>query len=118
MRISDWSSDVCSSDLMARLGYSRYGVQGGDWGGIIGRRIAQRHSGAVAALHTNIPYAYPPKGAAPPESYKEFRKTGTADRKSDVSGKRVSVSVELGGRRSIKKKQKQTHNTTKKENNK
>src|SRR3546814_15024244 len=63
---------------MARLGYSRYGVQGGDWGGIIGRRIAQRHSGAVAALHTNIPYAYPPKGAEAPESYKEFRKTGTA----------------------------------------
>src|SRR3546814_1849215 len=63
MRISDWSSDVCSSDL---------------WGGIIGRRIAQRHSGAVAALHTNIPYAYPPKGAEAPESYKEFRKTGTA----------------------------------------
>src|SRR3546814_7299091 len=63
---------------MARLCYSRYGVQGGDWGGIIGRRIAQRHSGAVAALHTNIPDAYPPKGAEAPESYKEFRKTGTA----------------------------------------
>jgi len=64
--------------LMARLGYSRYGVQGGDWGGIIGRRIAQRHSGAVAALHTNIPYACPPKGAEAPEGYTEFRKNGTA----------------------------------------
>jgi microsomal epoxide hydrolase len=64
--------------LMTLLGYHRYGVQGGDWGGILGRRIAQRHSGAVAALHSNMPYAYPPAGTEPPSNYQEFRKTGTA----------------------------------------
>ena len=26
--------------LMARLGYARYGLQGGDWGGIISRLVA------------------------------------------------------------------------------
>lgn len=63
--------------LMSRLDYHRYGVQGGDWGAIIGRRIAQRHAGAIVGLHINMPYAYPPDAAEIPECYKAFRKTGT-----------------------------------------
>src|SRR3546814_10313067 len=31
--------------LMARLGYNRYGVQGGEWGGIIGRCTARSEEG-------------------------------------------------------------------------
>src|SRR3546814_961578 len=30
MRISDWSSDVCSSDLDSRLGHREFGVSGRD----------------------------------------------------------------------------------------
>ena len=31
--------DLANAQLMARLGYSRYGAQGGDWGGIIVRQL-------------------------------------------------------------------------------
>ena len=41
--------------LMGALGYDRYGVQGGDWGAIIGRRLAEAHPEAVAGLHLNFP---------------------------------------------------------------
>ena len=36
------------------LGYTRYGVQGGDWGGVIGARMALDHPDGIAALHVNI----------------------------------------------------------------
>src|SRR3546814_14578348 len=67
MRISDWSSDVCSSDL--HLDVDR-----------------QFHAGHhQSAAHRHL-------GTLP------------ADRKSVVLGKSVSVRVDLGGRRIIKKK--------------
>jgi len=40
--------------LMQTLGFARYGVQGGDWGGIIGPALAQRHPEAVVGLHVNF----------------------------------------------------------------
>jgi len=40
--------------LMARLGYPRYGVQGGDWGSIIGTQIALNDAPHVAGLHINM----------------------------------------------------------------
>ncbi len=40
--------------LMARLGYTRYGVQGGDWGSIISTQIAARDTAHVAGLHINM----------------------------------------------------------------
>jgi pimeloyl-ACP methyl ester carboxylesterase len=52
--------------LMARLGYQRYGVQGGDWGGIISRLIALDDEAHVAGLHLNFCTAGPPQGAASP----------------------------------------------------
>lgn len=36
------------------LRYERYGVQGGDWGGVIGARMALDHPSGIAALHVNI----------------------------------------------------------------
>jgi microsomal epoxide hydrolase len=47
--------------LMARLGYERYGLQGGDWGGIISRLVAINDAPHVAGLHLNFCIA----GAAP-----------------------------------------------------
>ncbi|MDX6584166.1 MAG: hypothetical protein QOI10_3350 [Solirubrobacterales bacterium] len=46
-------------ELMAALGYSRYAVQGGDWGSIIGARLAFDDPEAVAALHLNAPGVLP-----------------------------------------------------------
>jgi epoxide hydrolase len=37
------------------LGHERYGIQGGDWGAIVGSRLAQLHPEAVVGLHTNYP---------------------------------------------------------------
>ncbi|HJZ72017.1 MAG TPA: epoxide hydrolase [Vicinamibacterales bacterium] len=53
--------------LMARLGYSRYGVQGGDWGSIISTRIALNDAPHVAGLHLNMCRTGPPPGANPNE---------------------------------------------------
>jgi pimeloyl-ACP methyl ester carboxylesterase len=52
--------------LMARLGYQRYGVQGGDWGGIISRLVALDDASHVAGLHLNFCIAGPPAGVATP----------------------------------------------------
>jgi len=54
------------SKLMARLGYTRYGIQGGDWGGIISRLIALDDPTHVAGLHLNFCTAGPPPGVANP----------------------------------------------------
>jgi pimeloyl-ACP methyl ester carboxylesterase len=52
--------------LMARLGYQRYGLQGGDWGGIISRLVALNDAPHVAGLHLNFCLAGPPPGAKDP----------------------------------------------------
>src|SRR3546814_13232258 len=83
MRISDWSSDVCSSDLRGRGGLRRalflyaVGPRGRGAGARRGRRRRARRDDGPG-----------------------LRK----DRKSVVEGKSVSVRVDLGGRRIIKKK--------------
>ena len=48
------------SELMARLGYERYGAQGGDWGAQIATRIATLYPEHCAALHLNMALAGPP----------------------------------------------------------
>ncbi len=50
--------------LMARLGYSRYAVQGGDVGAGIGRLLALNDTSHVVGLHLNYCNAPPPPGAS------------------------------------------------------
>ncbi|GLX97611.1 epoxide hydrolase family protein [Herbidospora sp. NBRC 101105] len=45
--------------LMARLGYDRYGAQGGDWGTSITTIIGQQDPGHVAGIHLMPPLAAP-----------------------------------------------------------
>jgi len=45
--------------LMARLGYQRYGAQGGDWGTSVSTSIAQQDPEHVAGIHLNPPLAPP-----------------------------------------------------------
>ena len=52
-------------ELMRRLGYARYGAQGGDWGAQVATRIGALDPEHCAALHTNMPLADPPKDAVP-----------------------------------------------------
>jgi epoxide hydrolase len=53
--------------LMARLGYTRYGVQGGDWGSIISTQIAARDPAHVAGLHINMCFGGAATGSDPNE---------------------------------------------------
>ena len=51
--------------LMDRLGYGRYGAQGGDWGAQIATRIGEIDAGHCAAIHLNMPIARRPDDAPP-----------------------------------------------------
>src|SRR3546814_18322503 len=105
MRISDWSSDVCSSDLRSsRLASS--------W------RTTSVHLTETTqgpSCRSNPSYVSS-ISAEPPECLEKrhWRSSRTirasTDRKSVVSGKSVSVRVDLGGRRIIKKKKNMINN--------
>lgn len=41
--------------MTTALGHARYGIAGGDWGAIIGSRLAQLHADSVIGFHTNFP---------------------------------------------------------------
>src|SRR3546814_19117633 len=105
MRISDWSSDVCSSDLARH-----------------DRRLAQHHFAAAPVLAVDLDhrtlehlaYARGQRGRLGQVEHRVLvaagalrrglhRRRQAGDRKSVVWGKSVSVRVDLGGGRLIKK---------------
>src|SRR3546814_15636235 len=96
MRISDWSSDVCSSDLPnlqpKYLGspQSPVGIQ------------RKRRRGLLQHPATDLAGTLRSGISQRRRTRQDFR--AFLDRKSVVSGKSVSVRVDLGGRRIIKKK--------------
>jgi microsomal epoxide hydrolase len=45
--------------LMARLGYERYGAQGGDWGAMVSARLAATDPEHCVGLHSNMLLAFP-----------------------------------------------------------
>jgi pimeloyl-ACP methyl ester carboxylesterase len=47
------------AELMARLGYARYGAQGGDWGTSVTTSLAQQDAAHLAGIHLNPPIAAP-----------------------------------------------------------
>lgn len=42
------------AELMARLGYAQYGVQGGDWGAVISRELGRTRPDRVIGVHLNL----------------------------------------------------------------
>ncbi len=59
-----WSVNRMSevmAKLMARLGYSRYGAQGGDWGAGVSRWLGTYDSEHVIGVHLNFPPGSPPR---------------------------------------------------------
>jgi pimeloyl-ACP methyl ester carboxylesterase len=57
-----WNVDRIATawdELMVRLGYERYGAQGGDWGSSITTRIGSQDLGHCAGIHVNMPVARP-----------------------------------------------------------
>jgi pimeloyl-ACP methyl ester carboxylesterase len=47
------------AELMGRLGYHRYGAQGGDWGATVTTSIGQQDVEHLAGIHLNMPVAVP-----------------------------------------------------------
>ena len=52
--------------LMARLGYDRYGAQGGDWGALVTNHLGLCDPEHLVGIHLNMVVAGPPPGAADP----------------------------------------------------
>jgi pimeloyl-ACP methyl ester carboxylesterase len=47
------------AQLMSRLGYTRYGAQGGDWGAMVTTSIGQQDPEHVAGIHLNMVLGFP-----------------------------------------------------------
>src|SRR3546814_13008033 len=92
MRISDWSSDVCSSDLAVRL--PRPPHQEAQFP----RPVDPAHQRRRPRARPDLLPVYERHQAG------WYRARPQGDRKSVVSGKSVSVRVDLGGCRILKKK--------------
>src|SRR3546814_13241486 len=113
MRISDWSSDVCSSDLqharMQPVFRHLVGEARPSFAPACGpSQVVLAQALPVAGVGLRDPFGEwtPAPGRFPLQYVFEIR-----DRKSVVEGKSVSVRVDLGCRRSIKKQNTQaTHN--------
>src|SRR3546814_18482700 len=99
MRISDWSSDVCSSDLAGILLFGHC-QRGGNHGTT---RVVHRIAEDIVELDGVRDTAVDPGRGGAEGRGAAAGQAGSArtDRKSDVEGKSVSVSVDLGGRRII-----------------
>jgi epoxide hydrolase len=57
--------------LMGRLGYPRYGAQGGDWGAQVTTAIGMRHPEHLAGIHLNMPIAFPGPAAGDDRTERE-----------------------------------------------
>jgi len=53
---------AASATLMARLGYQRYGAQGGDWGAGVTAFLGKQDPDHVAGVHVNMPIGGPEPG--------------------------------------------------------
>jgi pimeloyl-ACP methyl ester carboxylesterase len=52
------------AQLMTRLGYPRFGAQGGDWGSLVTMHLGLRHPGQVIGIHLNMVPTMPAQDAA------------------------------------------------------
>ena len=74
------------SELMARLGYERFGAQGGDWGAMVTASLGHQDPDHVVGIHLNMPMVAPrsldltdlsPAEQSALESFAEHRIWGT-----------------------------------------
>src|SRR3546814_13126634 len=104
MRISDWSSDVCSSDLQIGVEPIEHRLAEARWN--FGRLDIELGATRIAFAAQRIDQRF---------QFRQTRRIGAeerilvdarlVDRKSVVSGKSVSVRLDIGGHRVITTKQ-------------
>jgi len=73
--------------LMNKLGYQRYGVQGGDWGAIIGMEMARRNPSSIVGLHLNFctEAPQPPEGVTASDQERAYRARFAAWRATEAA---------------------------------
>ena len=64
------------AELMSRLGYARYGTQGGDWGAIISTLMGKADPAHCIGIHLNMVSASPPAGIQNPAEGLTARELG------------------------------------------
>jgi pimeloyl-ACP methyl ester carboxylesterase len=70
------------AELMGRLGYQRYGAQGGDWGAAISRELGRTHPGQVIGVHLNL---IPGASASAEPSVEELAAMSPAERERTLA---------------------------------
>jgi pimeloyl-ACP methyl ester carboxylesterase len=77
-----WTSDRVArawAELMDRLGYERYGAQGGDWGAFVTPDLARADPDHVVGIHVNAAtFGFIPWGPVPEEELATFSDLETA----------------------------------------
>jgi pimeloyl-ACP methyl ester carboxylesterase len=71
--------------LMGRLGYGRYGAQGGDWGAVVTTQLGRDERGCVA-IHINMPIGQAPKDLTDPTDDEQQVLTAVAERRKWGTG--------------------------------
>src|SRR3546814_17754275 len=103
MRISDWSSDVCSSDLLTSRRVNAQVDLKPKRGFLLPRNAAQYRSRNCGDEHRQDIFQQTVSGQLEQSALAQLILT-PIDRKSVVEGKSGAVRVDIGGRRIIKKK--------------
>src|SRR3546814_16015277 len=111
MRISDWSSDVCSSDLIGKAHIMLLAVPPDVEVQIFAERVHHGNAHAMQAARHLV-------GIVVRRVLELAAGVELGDRKSVVSGMSVSVRVGLGGCRIIKKKNNERRKNEQTENKK
>ena len=62
--------------LMARLGYTRYGAQGGDWGSPVSVGVARADAEGCMGIHVNFLFASPPEDFSGPSEEDQSKLAG------------------------------------------
>jgi pimeloyl-ACP methyl ester carboxylesterase len=63
-KVAGWNPERIADayvELMKRLGYARYGAQGGDWGSIVVDLMAVKAPAGLIGIHSNMPGVIPPE---------------------------------------------------------
>lgn len=74
------------STLMARLGYDRYGAQGGDWGASVTTCIGQLDPDHVVGIHLNMVIAFPDPSLGEPTEHEQAALASLAHYQQQESG--------------------------------